>query len=244
MQMGFTLGINRGGGAAGFVWPTGRPGFWVAPWKTSNLWQTDDTSTPVTADGQSVGRLLDNSPNGHVFTQPLAAKPTYRTSGGLAWLNFNSDALISTAAIDFSGYNAVTIIAGIEKLSDAAAGTIFNVGAVNTEAGAFEMAAPSAISAPNYAIRVRGTVGTADYSVSTYTAPIRNEVTCVIDLTQASGSEASFTVDGAAPGSTAFANNAGDGPLANRVAAIGARAGTSIFLNGNIYELIVIGGTL
>ncbi len=46
----------------------------------SSLFQTDDTSTPVTADGDTIGRVNDKSVNGHNIVQATAAKrPLYKT---------------------------------------------------------------------------------------------------------------------------------------------------------------------
>lgn len=45
----------------------------------TTLWQTEDTSTPVAASGDSVGRWLDKSTNGYVCSQSTAnERPTWR----------------------------------------------------------------------------------------------------------------------------------------------------------------------
>lgn len=51
------------------------------------LWQDAAGTTPVTADGQVVGRMDDLSGNSNHITQSTAAaKPIYRTDGTLHWL--------------------------------------------------------------------------------------------------------------------------------------------------------------
>lgn len=53
----------------------------------SRLWQDAAMTTPVTADGDPVGALLDGSPNAYVFRQTTGAdRPTYKTDGTREWL--------------------------------------------------------------------------------------------------------------------------------------------------------------
>jgi len=54
------------------------------------LFQDSAGTTPVTADGDPVGLMLDVSGNGLHLSQGLSsAKPTYRSSGGYSWLSFD-----------------------------------------------------------------------------------------------------------------------------------------------------------
>jgi hypothetical protein len=62
-------------------------GFWdVSDRKT--LWQNAAMTTPVAADGDPVGAVMDKSGNGNHLLQvgADATRPTYKTSGGLHWL--------------------------------------------------------------------------------------------------------------------------------------------------------------
>lgn len=80
------------------------------------LWQDAAGTTPVTADGNPVGRRDDLSGNGNHQTQSTAAgKPLYRTDGTLHWLEYDGvdDSTRSGVVVPsdnvaqlFSGYTA------------------------------------------------------------------------------------------------------------------------------------------
>ncbi len=55
----------------------------------SSLWQDAAGTTPVTADGQPVGKMADLSGNGNHWTSSGTARPTYHASGGKYWLQFD-----------------------------------------------------------------------------------------------------------------------------------------------------------
>jgi len=72
------------------LFANGEEGAWYEPYDISTLFQDAAGTTPVTASGQPVGRMLDKSGNGNHATQSVAAnRPIYRTGGGLAWLELN-----------------------------------------------------------------------------------------------------------------------------------------------------------
>jgi len=94
-----------GGGGATFS-PNDVSGLvqWLDFSDITTLYQTEDTSTPVTADGQSIGYCADKSGNSKHATQATAAnRPTYKASqqNGLSIARFagggSPDALLSTA---------------------------------------------------------------------------------------------------------------------------------------------------
>jgi len=82
------LGLGMGLGGVKPIGETFSPsdlstliGWWDAT-DITTLYQTEDTSTPVTTNGQSVGRIEDKSPEGNHLTQNTAlSRPTYVTSG-------------------------------------------------------------------------------------------------------------------------------------------------------------------
>jgi len=54
------------------------------------LFQDSEGTVPVTADGDPVGRMLDQSGNGnHAAQEVSGSRPVYRTDGVLHWLEFD-----------------------------------------------------------------------------------------------------------------------------------------------------------
>src|SRR3990167_4623938 len=88
----------RGGtfGPAGFFQLSGA---WFRLADGSTLYQTNDTSTPVTALGQQVGRVTDKSGSGAHATQATAAnRPTLPAAGYRLRSDFSNDVLSCTLA--------------------------------------------------------------------------------------------------------------------------------------------------
>lgn len=96
----------------------GENGGWYDPSDLSTLWKDDARTSQVTADGDTVAVMDDKSGNGNHLRQTTAAnRPTYRTSGGLHWLEFdgsNDDMetnALSTTVLDSSNSGAYLGIA-------------------------------------------------------------------------------------------------------------------------------------
>lgn len=85
------LGLSSGTATTTIVSPASlSPAAWYDPSDISTLFQDSAGTTPVAADGDPVGKMLDKSGNGNHLVQAVtSAQPTYRTGGGLAWLSFN-----------------------------------------------------------------------------------------------------------------------------------------------------------
>lgn len=91
--------------------------WWYDPSDLSTLFQDSAGTTPVTADGDPVGRVLDKSGNGYHRIQPTSgSRLTYRTSGGLHWLEYGGvdDGMYTAATVDHSVSDEVTICSGVE----------------------------------------------------------------------------------------------------------------------------------
>ena len=108
----------------------GTEGAWYDPSDLSTLFQDSAGTTPVTASGQPVGKMLDKSGNGNHATQATSSKrPTYTEGGGLSWLAFDgvddamegpglgvtSSALTMLYSATQSGGSAVDLIFGVEN---------------------------------------------------------------------------------------------------------------------------------
>lgn len=68
----------------------GDTGGWYDPSDLSSLFQSSDGTVAVTANNDPVGYMRDKSGNGNHLVQATAgARPLYKTSGGLSWLEFD-----------------------------------------------------------------------------------------------------------------------------------------------------------
>lgn len=97
------LSLTRRGGSAAFSPAslfTGQAGAWYDPSDISTLFQDSAGTTPVTASGDPVGKMLDKSGNGFHLTQATAGnRPTYTVSGALKFLLFDgTDDRLDSAA--------------------------------------------------------------------------------------------------------------------------------------------------
>ena len=110
----------------------GAEGAWYDPSDLSTLFQDSAGTTPVTASGQPVGKMLDKSGNGNHATQAIYAKrPIYTEGSGLGWLAFDgvddgmggpglgvtSSALTMLYSATQSG-SAIDLIFGVENTSE------------------------------------------------------------------------------------------------------------------------------
>jgi len=238
--IGLGLAMQRGGALSGpaTLFASGEEGTWYDPSDITTLFQDDAGLTPVTADGQTVGKMLDKSGNGNHATQANSAKrPTYKTSAGLSWLKFDGvDDSMATGNIDFTAGDKMSVFVGTAKDSDAASGNVMELsGTIGISNGAFRLTAPENNGLPNYAWRSRGT-SIATLTVVTFTAPITNIITGVGDI---SGDSALLRIDGVQVGEST--TNQGTGNYGTYPLYIGSRAGTSFFFNGKIYGLITRG---
>jgi hypothetical protein len=105
-------------------------GAWYDPSDITTLFQDDAGTTPVTAAGQSVGRMLDKSGRGNHATQAnVAQRPLYDIDGnGNPYLLFDgSDDGMATGNI-VPGTDKAQVFAGARKLSDTGVGVIANNG--------------------------------------------------------------------------------------------------------------------
>lgn len=96
---------RSGGGGGGGTDPStmfggGQKGGYYDGSYLAGLWKDTAGTIPVTADGDLVARWDDRSGNGnHLIQATGGARPVYRTSGGLHWLEFDgSDDYMRSAA--------------------------------------------------------------------------------------------------------------------------------------------------
>ena len=173
----------------------------------------------------------------------------YNATGFPYYLRFDgTDDSMATASINFTATAQMSVFAGVRKLNDTT-GVIQEFGIAG---GASSVAGSNYIipvqSSNNYEIALKGALsGTLNtrLSASTFTPPITNVLSVLFDISQATReTEILPRVNGSIPTLTGSGElNAGTGNFGNHSLYIGARAGTSVYFNGRIYSLLVLGRT-
>jgi hypothetical protein len=227
------------------LFAAGEKGVWFDPTDISTLFQDAAGTTPVTAYGQKVGKILDKSGNGNHATQSNAAfQPTYQIDNeGNPNLTFSgSYNQLATRPIDFTGTAQMMVGAGLHVVGSASAAAALELGSnVDSVNGSFLFGAPS--STADHSLYLRGTstiaaridnivdgddviIGLFDISQATKEL----ELIPRLNRVQLSGSQITWT------GTTAGTGNFGNLPLF-----IGARSGGTLPFQGKIYQVIVRG---
>jgi hypothetical protein len=219
-------------------------GVWFDPSDITTLFQDSAGTTPVTAAGQPVGRMLDKSGNGAHATQATAgARPTYQIDQyGWPYLSFNgSSSFMATSAINLTGTDKLTATIGLlVNPNKITAGTaVCTGGDPNATNGTFLIGAPS--SGADHSFYLRGS--------STLLARVPNQVigddvlTGVFDISAAT-KELELIPRLNSVQSTNISwtgTTAGTGSFGNQPLYIGALGGSGVYFQGNIYQVIVRG---
>ena len=239
----YGLGVNRLGATntTGFVpstlFASGEEGAWYDPSDLSTMFQNSD-GTGAPAIDSPVGYIADKSGNGNHAIQATSSKrPTLKQSGSLYYLEFEGAQGLATSAIDFTGTDEMTVSAGITKDTLDTAVIAELSGNVTGNLGSFRLAAISTASGL-YRFQSRGD-GTAQASNA---SPFGTGTSVLTGIGDISGPECTIRVDGTQEATNTTTQGAGN--YGNKTLNIGARSnGTTLFLDGRIYSLIIRGAT-
>jgi len=221
------------------LFASGEQGIWLDPSDFSTMFQDSAGTTPVTADGQPVGKILDKSGRGNHASQATAnSRPLYKTDGTYHWLQFDGvDDSLSTAAINFNGTDKLSIFFGASTSSSANQG-IISIG--TSGAGSL-----NAIYATDTPPGIRGALtGDSSFSqivVAGNAAGTKQTVSQLYDLSGATVTDdIKIRKNGSLPTQTVAAPGpAGGGTMQNTSIILGNFVG--LMLAGNIYSMIVRG---
>lgn len=203
--------------------------------RAANLYTDSARTTLVSASGDGVGSVTDLSPNAKHGSSTGSARPTWNSAGYATFDAF--DDYLQTAAIDFTATDAVTVVAAVRKLSDAAAGTVAILGG-ESGSGYFSMKAPYTAS-PRNSFNSVGSLSAFTAGSVNFPSPASLVLTGVGDI---SADTSILSVNGVTDGTSA--SDQGTGSYRSDILFVGARGAGSQFFNGRIYRLLVIGRAL
>jgi len=210
----------------------------------ATMFQDSAGTTPVTTDGDPVGKILDKSGRGNHASQATAAKrPLYKTSGGLHWLQFDGvDDRVSSASLDLSGTSTATLLLGLLRPNDSGYKMYAEFGPPDTTGG-FYFASRSSVS--GYEVGLKGSSGQTVAVTDTSAPPITDIATIELDYLQpTNATEIVIRVNGVVESTSQVGQpSAGDGPFGNLALNVGCRSDGSLPVTGNIYSMIFLGRT-
>lgn len=234
-----TRAIGEAGGVGAVAWEpsalfgSGEKGVAYDLSTSSGLFQDSARTTPVTAVSDPIGSVTDISGNGVNASQTTAgSRPLWQ--GDSALFDGSDDRWV-TGAIDFTGTDAVTVVACIRKGSDAAVGCVVELG-TGGEAGSFLLNAPNTAAAAGFSFTSRGTTTGVSSISAGYAAGTDYVVTGVGRIS----TDTSILRVNSTQVATA-ATDQGTGNYRNGALYIGRRGVNTNPFNGRIYRIIVIG---
>jgi len=222
----------------------GEKGVWFDPSDLSTMFQDSAGTTPVTAAGQPVGRIVDKSGNGVAATQGTAgSRPVLRQdASGKYYLEFDgTDDWLATSAIDFSATDEMFIGIGIQKAAYGAIAIALELSAnTNSNSGSFFVACPITVSGVNAQVKVSGTTPTGNALTAVLpAAPAPFVLTARIDI-----SANSNTININGTNTPSNGQSTGGGNFGNHALYIGRRGGSTLPFVGAIYQIVVCGGSV
>lgn len=222
---------------------SGEQGAWYDPSDLSTLFQDSAGTIPVTAAGQSVGRMLDKSGRGNHATQATTSlKPILQQdANGKYYLAFDGvDDSMATAAVNFTATDKMTVFAGA-RINSTSPGFLLETSATaNANAGAFNVYFNDV---GTYGIVARANkqgspTGPAEVSIGSANTSVWS---IDYDFNRTNGGQAVYERRNGAAYANGGSFPAGAEKFGNYALYIGARAGTQFHMNGRIYQLIIRG---
>jgi hypothetical protein len=170
------------------LFPAGTIGYWYDPSDITTLFQDNLGATPVTAAGQTVGRILDKSGNGYHATQAtLAQRPLYQIdASGRPYLSFDGvDDNLVIPAMTIVGTEPLFLCLGVARLLNTSVTTIvsFGKGGASTTYPGFSLLVRGS-SAPAYAPQLQTASGTVNNNLLGFGSTFGSAATRVISATK------------------------------------------------------------
>lgn len=237
-MIGIKLGLIWGGGGAPFTPRSIGAVAWYDPSDLSTLFQDSAGTTPVTAVGQQVGRMLDKSGRGNHATQTtLTSRPILQIdANGKYYLDCDGvDDWMVTSAINFTITDKLTICAGLKRDVDAS-GIVAELSTSSlSKDGAFYLVAGADVGFIGYTSLGRGTATSSINQNATMNAGQSNSI--VSATHDIAGDLSRILVNGVAGNSAT--GDKGAGNFGNYPLYLFRRGEGSFPFNGRMYGFVI-----
>ena len=226
------------------LFASGEQGAWYDPSDISTMFQDRAGTTPVTADGQTVGKILDKSGRGNHAVAPTdASRPIYKTNGVLRWLQFDgANDILSTANVSWGTDKASAFVGVTFNDNIGLYGTPFCFGNdPNTDIGSFAVY-NSSYANGDYCINAKGAAVRCLLSSPGASMPRTLVGTTTYDLAQiAYQNSLKMRINAVAQTLTLRAGtDMGGGNFGTWPISVGGSSGIVQPLLGNIYSIIIV----
>ena len=169
--------------------------------------------------------------------QRVNTSTDYDTAGFPLYLSGNGTQWMQCAAQDYTGVNKMMIVSGLRKLSDATVGMVYELSTSYSENnGTWALYAATSHVLES---AVRGTVSLVAVDSNVILPPSTSVTTMLQDMAAPSLIQRN---NGAQTG--ASTSTQGGGNLGNYAAYLFARAGSSLFFTGQIFQIVARGSTV
>jgi len=222
------------------LFASGERGPWYDFSDLSTMFQDAAGTTPVTANGDPLGLVLDKSGNGiHASQSVSGRRMIYGTDGTLHWIQGNGvNQSLVTSDVDFTNTDTLTIFSGTSRVDSTARVIAEFSQNTNNNSGSFFLISGNNVSFNAYSSFSRGSSAPNQNQTAGYSNA--NFITEVVSATHnIQNNLSTMRVDGI----TAIdgTGNKGIGNFGNYPLFIAARNQSSLFFNGRIHQLIVRG---
>jgi len=258
-EFGFSNGFSNGYDIDPVIVPTfsplslfaaGEQGAWYDPSDFSTMFQDSAGTTPVTAAGQPVGKILDKSGRGNHATQVTAGnRPTLILDGnGKYALSFNgASQSMLTGNVNFGATVNISTFLGLFKDTQVTTtGTLVQLSSnLGTNVGVFGLTANgSNTTANSHGALMRGSGTTAQNNPTNAAIPPKTFVSNVLYKWAGStvAEQMAMRVNGVAQTAVGTFTSTAVGACADRPLYFGYN-GTNQWFKGNLHSIIVLGRT-
>lgn len=229
---GFGDGLSA---AVKALFASGEKGVMFDFFNAANLYTDSARTTLVSASGDGIGSATDLSGNGKHASSAGSARPSWNSAGYATFDAF--DDYLQTAAIDFSATSVITVVSSVRKSGDSSQGVVLQL----------PSGAQAWLSEPRSGGVVRPSMscGSVERRGDNYAAPATSVLSAIWNALGATDADKLLLRRNGADTGT-FNGSGATVSFTNAAMTLGANNGASstLFLNGRIYRLLVIGRAL